>query len=333
MENESNKNNISHSRFEAILETAVDGIITINSQGIVDSFNPGAEKLFGYSREEVIGNNISMLMPEPDSSRHDEYIRRYEESGEKKVIGIGREVLAKHKDQSIFPVKLSVGEAEIDGKTMYVGIIHDISEYKKQEDELKQHRDHLQKLVYERTNELSLANFELKRLVNMDSLTKLANRRFFDEVLKKEIQRASRNKEPLSFLMCDIDYFKRFNDSYGHIAGDECLFNVAKCLKESFKRTSDLPARYGGEEFAVILPYTNNEELKKLCTKFVANLRQMAIPHNDSDVSDYVTVSIGAVTVIPDKTTEANSVIEIADRKLYAAKENGRNKIEIEDQS
>ena len=329
MKSKAIKDNLSHTHLEAILETAVDGILTINSEGIINTFNPGAEKLFGYLCSEVIGKNVNILMPEPYKSKHDSYIEKYETSGVKTIIGIGRDVVARHKNSSTFPIRLSVGKAEIDGKRMYVGIIHDISIYKKQEAELKKHRDHLQSLVEKKTKALSLANEELQKLANIDGLTLLANRRNFDKMLLKELQRAARYKYAISLLMCDIDYFKKFNDAYGHLAGDECLKKVACCLQNSFKRASDLPARYGGEEFAVILAHTNHREAISLSMKFFENIKKLSIPHCDSSVSDVITFSIGVATVIPDKTFKPNSFINVADQMLYKSKQNGRNRIEV----
>ena len=182
------------SRLEAILETALDAIVTINSKGIIDSFNPAAEKLFGYKADEIIGQKINLLMPEPYSSEHDAYLEHYEKTKEKKIIGIGREAVGKHKNGNVFPLHLAVGEADVEGQTMYVGFIHDISNRKQQEAELIQHRDHLKSLVEQRTTELSQANEVLQQLANYDGLTQLANRRYFDDNIQKELQRANRNK-------------------------------------------------------------------------------------------------------------------------------------------
>jgi diguanylate cyclase (GGDEF)-like protein/PAS domain S-box-containing protein len=329
MSNNNTKEKISDSHLEVILKIAVDAIISINDKGLIKTFNPAAEKLFGYSLNEVIGQNVSILMPKPYSHEHDSYIEKYKETRVKKIIGMGREVVAKHKDGNVFPIRLSVGEAEVDGELIFVGIIHDISEFKQQEQELKEHRDHLQTLVEQRTSELSLVNEKLRELANIDSLTNLPNRRFFDETLQKEIQRASRHKHPMSLLMCDIDFFKQYNDTYGHITGDECLVSVAECLEDSFKRASDFPARYGGEEFAVILPHTDDEDALSLSESFQKNLKALAIEHRSSDISEYVTISIGLVTVLPDQMTNANTIIKTADEALYKAKRNGRNRIEV----
>lgn len=316
-----------HSHLEAILEIAVDAIISIDQTGVISTFNPAAEKLFGYTADEVIGQKVNMLMAEPYSSEHDKYIENYIKTGVKKVIGIGREVVAMHKDGAVFPIRLSVGEAEVDGKLIFVGIIHDISELKKQQNELKQHREQLEKRVKQKTQELLVANEKLKKLVNFDGLTQLANRRYFDEVLDKEIKRATRYGYALSLMLCDIDFFKLFNDFYGHTAGDACLKQFAGCLENSLKRTSDLPARYGGEEFAVILPHTDNKDAIKIAENFLVNIRRLAIPHQASTASDILTASIGVATIQTTKQLEPEALITAADEKLYYAKASGRNRI------
>jgi diguanylate cyclase (GGDEF)-like protein len=131
--------------------------------------------------------------------------------------------------------------------------------------------------------------------------------------------------------MCDIDFFKEYNDTYGHVIGDDCLVSVAECLSDSFKRASDFPARYGGEEFSVILPHTDDEDALNLCESFQENLKMLAIPHSSSEISDYVTMSIGLVTLEfeVDKTPDVNAIIKAADEALYKAKRNGRNRIEV----
>jgi diguanylate cyclase (GGDEF)-like protein/PAS domain S-box-containing protein len=329
MQKINNNEQIALTHLEAILETAVDAIITINSSGLIDIFNPAAERLFGYSADEAKGKNVNILMPEPFHAEHDSYLKHYEATKDKNIIGTGREVLAKQRSGRIFPIYLSIGEAVIDGESVYVGFIHDISVRKQQEGELIRHRNHLQTMVDKKTKELSIAIEKLQILANIDDLTNLANRRIFDETLRKEIMRAIRRKTPLTLMLCDIDYFKQFNDVYGHLAGDECLMKFAECLKDSFKRASDMPARYGGEEFAVILPHTDSKEAINLNNAFIENLRKLAIPHSQSDVSNHITISTGIITIIPDKTVDANTLIHAADEALYKAKKNGRNRTEI----
>ncbi|MGB1800862.1 MAG: sensor domain-containing diguanylate cyclase [Gammaproteobacteria bacterium] len=322
-------NKVHHSHLEAILDIAVDAIISIDHIGVISTFNPAAEKLFGYSADEVIGQKINLLMPKPYSSEHDKYMKDYKLTGVKKIIGIGREVVAMHKDGTVFPIRLSVGEAEVNDELIFVGIIHDISELKQQEEELKQHREHLEKLVEQKTQDLMLSNEQLKKLVNFDGLTHLANRRYFDEVLDKEITRAKRYGHTLSLMLCDIDFFKPFNDLYGHTTGDVCLKKFARCLESSCKRASDLAARYGGEEFAVILPHTDNENAIKFAENFLVNIRRLAIPHEASTISDVLTASIGVATMQTTEQLEARALINAADQELYNAKAAGRNRIAV----
>jgi two-component system sensor kinase FixL len=139
---------------KAIIETAIDGIITIDDRGKVESLNPAAQKLFGYSLEEVIGRNISMLMPEPDKSGHDGYLDRYQHTGEKRIIGIGREVRGLRKDGTTFPFRLAVNEVKYDERVIYTGFIHDLSKEKEAENRLKEYAAELESLVEERTKSL-----------------------------------------------------------------------------------------------------------------------------------------------------------------------------------
>ena len=126
----------SEARLRTILDTAVDAFVSINAAGIVEAFNPAAERLFGYSADEVVGRNVSILMPPPYAAEHDEYLRRYLETGDRKIIGIGREAVGRRKDGSIFPLDLAVGEATIDGQCVFTGVIRDLTERKKLESNL-----------------------------------------------------------------------------------------------------------------------------------------------------------------------------------------------------
>lgn len=166
---------------------------------------------------------------------------------------------------------------------------------------------------------------ELERLANQDGLTHLANRRFFDHYLEQEWQRAQREQQPLSLLLCDVDYFKRYNDTYNHVAGDQCLRQVAASVQAALRRPSDLAARYGGEELAVILPNTPPEGAIHVAQRIQAILADKGIPHAGSLVNAFVTLSIGAATCVPTSERQPISLIETADQGLYRAKHQGRN--------
>ncbi len=316
-------------RLKAVLDTAVDAIICINSRGIIDLFNHAAEKMFGYSANEVIGKNINMLMPEPYASEHDSYLESYEKTGQKKIIGIGREVIALRKNGETFPIELAVSETILGDRKLYTGIIRDITRRKQSESKIEEYQQHLKVLVEAKTRELELANKKLQEMVNIDSLTGLANRRYFDEVLNTEIRRSIRTNSSLSLLMCDIDYYKRYNDYYGHVQGDVCLRKIAGCFKSVFLRATDTAARFGGEEFAVILPNTSQEEAGRSAIKLMEAINRLDIPHKDSPVADHVTISIGIAGMQADERLLDTELVQMADEALYHAKHNGRNRIDV----
>jgi diguanylate cyclase (GGDEF)-like protein len=175
--------------------------------------------------------------------------------------------------------------------------------------------------------QLEQANQELALLSSMDGLTGIANRRQFDYFLSLQWSLASRKKERIALIMCDIDHFKAYNDHYGHLQGDECLKKVASALKKSVKRQGDLLARYGGEEFVVVLPNTDFDGAKKIAEDLRTNVEQLEIPHLFSPVRPVVTISLGVAILYPSSTALLESLIEAADQALYQAKQTGRNRI------
>ncbi|MFQ5433238.1 MAG: diguanylate cyclase [Nitrospinota bacterium] len=180
-----------------------------------------------------------------------------------------------------------------------------------------------------RTIEVEAANKELQKLSTIDSLTGVANRRGYDDFVNREWKRAAREQKQLSLVMADIDFFKAYNDSYGHNAGDNCLKRVAECLVESASRPGDLVARYGGEEFVIVLSGTSSENAGVLARKALKEVEAMKIEHSNSRASKYVTVSLGVATAIPDQDIPPESLLEAADNALYMAKRDGRNNVKI----
>lgn len=194
---------------------------------------------------------------------------------------------------------------------------------KRQSEELAQ-----QNLALEQTKlELEVANMELQRIAAMDGLTQIPNRRCFDKTLELEWQWMEREKEPLSLILCDIDFFKLYNDRYGHQGGDECLKQVAEILDRSAQRGGDLAARYGGEEFAVILSQTDVKEAMRVAESIRSDLKAAEIFHAASLVSKFVTLSIGVATAVPAAGLSIEGLIGEADRALYRAKLEGRDRI------
>lgn len=465
----------SETHFRSVIDNAADGMITINSKGIMQGCNAAAVTMFGYSIKDMLKKNVSMLMPEPYHSQHDHYIGNYLTTGEKNIIGISREVKGLHKDGTIFPLELAVSEVELSGERMFIGITRDITRRVKAEQTRLRHSSSLEKfhkitsnskLSFEEkimamlklgqeiytmplaiisridnthyvveyidgpdgspklgsqfqlnetycshtikanrptsfdhvsksriNNHLCYKNFgyesyigvplfigdklygtlsfsspevqdepftsldhslislfaqwignemarvkaeaeledtntKLEKLSRTDGLTGLANRRHFDEVLSQEINRAIRRHSPITLIICDIDYFKKYNDTYGHQAGDACLKKVTKAIQSTFTRAGELVARYGGEEFAVIIPEIDIKTGIDLAEKMRNNVIELNVVHETSSVAQFVTISIGLATIIPDQCTTMSVLIEHADNELYKAKESGRNTVQ-----
>lgn len=174
-------------------------------------------------------------------------------------------------------------------------------------------------------HELLQANRKLETMSYIDGLTQISNRRRFDMVLSMEWQRCERNRHPLTLIMIDIDYFKLYNDRYGHLAGDDCLKKVARTLSQASGRAADFAARYGGEEFAVILPDTDEKGGQAVAEKIMADIKALEIPHETSLVKKYVSVSMGVASMVPIATLAPMHIVDSADRLLYRAKKQGRN--------
>jgi diguanylate cyclase (GGDEF)-like protein len=189
--------------------------------------------------------------------------------------------------------------------------------------ELKRSRDLLEAF----SRELTDKNLELKRLAREDALTGLANRRHFNEMLDAEIKRAFRTRQFLSLIMCDVDFFKRYNDHYGHLAGDKCLEVIGATLNATFMRAGDVAARYGGEEFAVILPETTPENAERLAEKLRQRIIDQAMPHAGSEALEFVSLSIGVVGSQVTRERDGEWFVGAADRALYLSKEKGRNQV------
>jgi two-component system chemotaxis family response regulator WspR len=187
-------------------------------------------------------------------------------------------------------------------------------------------RDEAYRALRKSQQDLMETNLELQRLTNVDGLTGLSNRRYFNEYAESEWRQAIREKKSLSLLMVDIDHFKQYNDTYGHLAGDEVLRTVAQTVMGSFRRPKDLAARFGGEEFVVILPHTVADNLGQLAETVVRAIEALDLPHGGSTVGGKVTISAGGAATIPQSGDSFFSLIEAADKALYEAKRTGRNR-------
>ncbi len=188
----------------------------------------------------------------------------------------------------------------------------DITNLKKTEEELTH--------LYKKMEEMSFS----------DGLTGVANRRMLDQTLEREWQHALRYSKPLTLILIDIDYFKQYNDLYGHLKGDDCLRHIAKALSHVSKRAVDLVGRYGGEEFFLLLPDTNEKQAIDITKQCLEAIKRLNICHDSSEIADHVTISAGVKTIIPSKDRQPSELLEATDQLLYRAKNNGRNRLEFD---
>ena len=270
---------------------------------------PQIEPLLGWSQESWLNANDWAMRMHPEDR---EYSVNFCISQSQAGVDHEIDYRALTKDNGyvwirdvVHVVRNEKGETE-----SLVGFMFDISERKKTEEKLI----NLQK-------ELEARSFK-------DGLTGIANRRRFDACLELEWASARRSEQPLSVILLDIDFFKQFNDLYGHIAGDQCLTSVAQTLALAIARPRDIAARFGGEEFVILLPETDEvgaQEVAERCQRLVEKLR---IPHEKSDDNPYVSFSMGVGTIIPSPDMEPTAFINAVDKLLYTAKQNGRNRIE-----
>jgi diguanylate cyclase (GGDEF)-like protein len=198
----------------------------------------------------------------------------------------------------------------------------------KQNEQLQQEiqaRKEIEAALQKSQLELQKLNQELDRLAHLDGLTQTANRRQFDHYLKQEWDRLSREQNPLSLIMCDVDYFKSYNDTYGHQAGDDCLRAIAQAISQAISCSQGLVARYGGEEFGIVLPEIEPSEANLIAQKIQQEVGNLQLVHAGSQVNSYITLSLGITCLIPQHDSSSFLLIELADRALYQAKKQGRN--------
>lgn len=280
----------------SILNAVRDAIITINIKGIIESFNPGAEEIFGYKAYEVIGKNISILMPEPYKSEHDSYLERFAEGKSHRDQSNSLEQLALRKNGETFPVEVTLNTVHIADEIKVTGVLRDITERKKWEEKINQ-------------------------LAMTDPLTGLANRNQYEQRLSEAVQLVKRNKIQFALLIIDLDKFKPVNDKYGHAVGDILLQKVAEILLES-SREVDTVARLGGDEFAIIINAINEpQEVSIVAERILKKLSSPIVIENNK-------IQIGAsmgISCCPADTVEIESLMRMADEVLYLSKQEGRH--------
>lgn len=311
----------SENRERSIRELMIDSVVIINHEGIIAEFNKAAEKYFGYTKDEIIGKNISLLMTSADKEHHDQYLDNYMQTGENKIIGIGREVIVKRKDDSTFFADLSISKIDTDGPPLFMGTIHDVSARKENELQLIQRQSDLEQRVKKRTEELANANTLLSQQANFDALTGLANRHLFFDRLKQAIAQAKRHNYSLAILFIDLDGFKKINDNYGHSTGDKVLKKVSRRMRQCL-RDEDTVSRIGGDEFAIVLNEVNDTSTIKNITTKIINIINDPLNITEDDIS--VGASIG-ISVYPENDISPDKLLKQADIAMYISKDKGKN--------
>jgi diguanylate cyclase (GGDEF)-like protein/PAS domain S-box-containing protein len=292
---------------QAILDHMVDGVITIDAEGRIESVNPAACAMFGYGAAELIGQPVSLLMPEPHRSRHQGYVQRYLAGGAPRVIGIGRDVEGLRKDGSEFPMSLAISRIERDGRPLFIGLSRDITERKR-------------------------AEAAIEQLAFYDPLTGLPNRRLLLDRLKQALASSRRSGQQGALLFIDLDNFKTVNDTLGHGSGDRLLKEVARRLQAAL-RADDTVARWGGDEFVVLLQSLGaRREVATLHAESAAEklLSVLGQPYLLDEQPRHCTPSIGIVLwgggEAPD-TVDSERLLKHADHAMYQAKAGGRNRL------
>lgn len=287
-------------RIRAILDRVDEGILSMTIDGVVRTINPAAERMFGYRAEEIIGNNISLLMPEPYRSQYDDYLKSYLATGQQSVIGNRREIVGRRRDGTTFPAEMSIGEVKVSGEQLFICAMRDIAERKATE-------------------------ARVVHLANHDSLTNLPNRNLLQDRALQSFLQADRLQQRVGIVFIDLDHFKTINDSLGHHVGDRLLQTVALRIR-SCLRDEDTVARQGGDEFIVVLPNVKRfEDIGIVTQKLVVAL---SAPYSIDGTELHTSASIG-VAVYPDDGADVETLMRNADTAMYFAKATGRNNFQF----
>ncbi|GBL44793.1 diguanylate cyclase/phosphodiesterase [Sulfuriferula multivorans] len=286
----------SENRVRMLLDNVDEGIVSISSNGRIELFNPGAERMFNYRSADILGENISILMPEPYRSEHDQYLERYLQTGESHVIGTAREVAAQRSNGETFPMELRVSEFSLDGQRMFIGIMRDITERKATEEKI-----------------IHLAHF--------DALTDLPNRRLVQDRTQQTIAWARRADAQFAVMFIDLDKFKSINDTLGHNVGDQLLQRVAQRLIESL-RAEDTVGRQGGDEFIVLLASLSAAEDSAVVAQKILSALSAPFVINGQDLRTGASIGIA---VYPQDGEDVETLLKNSDTAMYHAKEAGRS--------
>lgn len=294
---------------QLVTENSRDVIILADLEGHRSYVSGVVDTVAGWTPKELVRYNSGELVHPEDRARVLACIARLKAGGQGDLV----EYRIRHREGSYVWVEssLKLVQDPLTGKpTGVLTLARDISQRKQAEQELR------------------AAYAAIEALAATDPLTRLANRRRFDQCMTAEWRRGLREQQPLSLLLMDVDFFKSYNDTYGHLRGDSCLKQIAEAARDVVTRPGDLVARFGGEEFAIILPNTRSEGAKVIAQALCEEIRRRELPHSAS-ATGHVTVSVGCATVVPAQNRHALQLIQRADEALYAAKRGGRNQVAV----
>lgn len=294
--------------------------IILDAEGRILSFNASAADITGYSEAEAIAHAPwELLFDQEYIMQAIEYFKDLPRR--QKLLQVTLPICCRngrrrHIKWSIY----SIGGEESEPRYIVISGIDITAEI-----ELKDSDRRMRTIFHQQLLDLEKQNRHLQKISRFDHLTGIYNRRFFDEALHEKIDRQQHRDVPISLLMCDVDFFKQYNDTYGHVAGDAVLKKIGQLLSEFTRSDTDIAARYGGEEFTLILPLTGRQEARELAGRIQRAIAEAGILHGRSAVSPYITLSIGIATSKPSSLPDARSFVNLVDRQLYRAKRNGRN--------
>lgn len=286
-------------KFQSVIESANDAIIVANQNGTIIQWNRGAESIFGHAKEEALGQNLQLIVPEQHRKKHSAGMARYASTGIPNVIGKTLELTGLHKDGSEIPIEMSLGTWRTGKAVFYSSIIRDITERKAAEE-------------------------KINSLAYLDPLTGLPNRRLFNERLAGALESSARTDEGFSLLYMDLDHFKMVNDTFGHSTGDALLSVVTERLKKQATE-KDTISRLGGDEFTLLLPKSDAHEAADFAQRILDSFNE-AFHFNGEEL--FVTPSIG-ISVYPSDGEDADTLIKHADLALYRVKEQGKNNFQF----
>lgn len=301
-------------KFRVALNASPSAMLIVGQYGLIEYANQAAERLFQYTHEQLTGKPVEMLLPQELREIHPKLCQGFYRNPEARSMGVGRDLLAQNAAGEVFPVEVGLNPITTQEGTVVLCAVVDLTERKKYEAKILEQKELLEQ-----------ANKQLSEQVVTDSLTNLANRRHLMAKMEEYLLLADRTGECLSLIMADVDYFKQYNDSFGHPAGDEALQAVARELSQQ-SRQVDIVARYGGEEFSVLLPATDWEGAMAIAERIRAATARISHLHRA------VTLSLGVATTdarmhSKDIQQQCSELTAQADRALYTSKQTGRNRV------